>query len=70
MVLSPDPEMIRSPLGEYLTHVMVSVCPIHSNGGAGQDDNFPLTILMDLINLVLKVLDKIECEGKKGRVER
>ena len=45
------------------------VCPSHSNGGAGQDDNFPPTILMGLINLVLKVFDKVECEGKKGRVE-
>ena len=62
--------MIFSPLGEYLTHVMASVCPIRSHDGAGQDDSFPLTILMHLTNLVSKVLDKVECEGKKGSVER
>jgi len=46
------------------------VCPIHFNGGAGHDDNFPPTILMALVNLVMKVFDKVEREGKKGRVER
>ena len=51
-------------------HVILPVCPIHFNGGAGQDDNFPLTILMGLISFVLKVFNKVECEGKKGRVER
>jgi len=51
-------------------HMTPSVCPIHFNGGAGQDDKFPPTILIDFINLVLKVFDKVECEGKKGRVER
>jgi len=50
--------------------VIASVCPIHDNGGAGHDDNLPLTILMHLVNLVLKVFDKAECKGKKGRVER
>jgi len=45
------------------------VCPIHDNGGAGHDDNLPLTTSMALINLVLKVFDKIERKGKKGRVE-
>src|SRR5258706_317464 len=70
MVLSKDPEMICSPLGEQLMHVIYPGCPLHSNGGAGQDDNFPRTILMGLMNHVLKVFDKIECEGKKGRVER
>ena len=62
--------MIWSPLGEWLTHMIYPVCPIHFNGGAGQDDNFPPTILMDFIKLVLKVVDKVEREGKKGRVER
>ena len=50
--------------------VMVSECPIHSNGGAGHDHNVPFSILMALVNLVLKVFDKLEAEGKKGRVER
>ena len=50
--------------------VTLPVCPIHSNGGAGHDDNLRPTILMALVNLVLKVFDKVECEGKKGRVER
>jgi len=50
--------------------VIVSVCPIHSNGGAGHDDNVPLIILTALVNLVLKVFNKVERKGKKGRVER
>ena len=62
--------MICRPLGEYLMQVTLSLCPIHSNGGAGHDDNFPLTTLMPLVNLVLSVSDKVEREGKKGRVER
>jgi len=49
--------------------VIVSVCPIHNNGGAGHDDNLPLTTSMPLVNLVLKVFDKVERKGKKGRVE-
>jgi hypothetical protein len=49
---------------------MASVCPIHSNVGADHDDNLPLTTLMSLVNLVLKVFDKVERKGKKGRVER
>ena len=49
---------------------MTLVCPINANGGAGHDDNPPLTTLMDLVNVLLKVLDKVECEGKKGCVER
>ena len=51
-------------------HVMPPVCPIHSHVDGGQDDNFPPTILMGLINFVLKVFDKVEREGKKGRVDR
>jgi len=50
--------------------VIAWVCPIHEDGGAGHDDNLPLTTSMALVNLVLKVLDKVECKGKKGRVER
>jgi hypothetical protein len=48
---------------------MAPVCPIHSNGGAGHDDNLPPTILMPLVNLVPNVFDKVERKGKKGRVE-
>jgi len=51
-------------------HRIAPVCPIHDNGNAGHDDNPPLTILMALVNLVLKVFGKVECKGKKGRVER
>jgi len=50
--------------------LILLVCPIHDHGGAGHDDNFPLTTSMPLVNLVLKVFDKGEREGKKGRVER
>jgi len=50
--------------------VIPSVCPIHDSGGAGHEDNLPLTTLMTLVNLVPKVFDKVERKGKKGRVER
>jgi len=50
--------------------VMAPVCPIHDNGGAGHDNSPPLITLMPLVNLVLKVSDKVERTGKKGRVER
>jgi len=46
------------------------VCPVHDDGGAGHEDNLPLTTLMALVNLVLNVFDKVERKGKKGRVER
>jgi len=49
--------------------VILSVCPIHNNGGAGHDDNLPLTTSMPLVNLVLKVFDKVERKGRKGRAE-
>jgi len=49
--------------------VIAPVCPVHSNGGAGHDDNLPPTILMALVNLVLKVFDKVECKGRKGGAE-
>ena len=42
---------------------------IHSSGGAPHDNSFPLDILMALVNLVLKVIDKGDCEGRKGPVE-
>jgi hypothetical protein len=45
-------------------------CPIHDNGGAGHDDNLPLTTLISLVKLVLKVFNNVERKGKKGRVER
>ena len=45
------------------------VCPIHSNGGTGHDDNPPLFNSMPLVKCVQKVADKCECEGRKGRVE-
>ena len=50
--------------------VIALVCPIHDNGGAGHDDNLPLTTSMALVNIVLKVFDKVERKGKKERVER
>ena len=50
--------------------VIAPVCPIQVNGGAGHDDNFPLSTLIVLVNLVLKVSDKVDSEGKKGWVER
>jgi hypothetical protein len=46
------------------------VCPSHDNGGDGHDDNLPLTTLIALLNLVLKVFDNFERKGRKGRVER
>ena len=45
------------------------VCPIHCNGGAGHDNNFPPCILMVLGNHVLKKVDKCDSEGRKGPVE-
>jgi hypothetical protein len=50
--------------------VIPLVCPIHDNGGAGHDDNLPLTTSMALVNLMLKVFNTLERKGKKGRVER
>src|SRR5258706_11437874 len=49
--------------------VTQSVCPIHSNGGAGHDSNFPLFTSMPLANCAQKMVDKCDCEGRKGRVE-
>ena len=48
---------------------MLSLCPVHSNGGAGHDNTFPFCILMPLVNTLLKMVDKGDCEGRKGRVE-
>jgi len=60
---------MRYPSGEYLMQVIASVCPIHCNGGAGHDNNFPFRILMDFVNRVLKMVDKGDCEGRKGPID-
>ena len=57
------------PFGEQQMNVTARVCPIHCNGGAGHDNNFPLCILMVLVNHVPKMVDKGESEGRKGTVE-
>ena len=49
--------------------VTVWVCPIHCNGGAGHDNNFPPCTLMVLINHALKIADKGDSEGRKCPVE-
>ena len=38
-------------------------------GGAGHDDWFPTRILMALVNLPLRFLDKGDCDGRNGRPE-
>ena len=48
---------------------MMSVCPAHTNGSAGHDDSFPTHILMVLVNSLLNILDKGDCEGKNGPIE-
>ena len=48
---------------------MNHVCPVHSTGGAGHDDCFPVRILMALANSLLKIPDKGDCEGRNGRPE-
>ena len=45
------------------------VCPVHSNGGGGHDDSFPTRILMGLVNSLLNILDKGDCDGMNGCVE-
>ena len=45
------------------------LCPIHCNGGAGHDNFFPLCTLMALVNLVPKIVDKRDCDGRNGPVE-
>ena len=49
--------------------LIAPVCPIHSNGGAGHDTNFPLFTTIPLVNSASKVFDRCDCEGRKGRVE-
>jgi len=50
-------------------HVTLLVWPIHCNGGAGHDNNFPLRTLMLLGNHVLKIVDKGDCDGRNGPVD-
>jgi len=50
--------------------LIARACPTHDDGGAGHEDNLPLTTLMALVNLVSKEFDKVERKGKKDRVER
>src|SRR5260221_1608697 len=69
MVLSLDPETICRPFGEQLVQQTALLCPIHSSGGAGHDNNFPVCILMALVNPALRMADKCDCDGRKGRVE-
>ncbi len=40
--------------------------PLNSTGGAGHDDWFPTCTLMALVNSLLKILDKGDCEGRNG----
>ena len=49
--------------------VTLPVCPIHFNGGAGHDNNFPPFILIPLVKCVMKIVDKGESNGRKGCVE-
>src|SRR5260370_41277101 len=51
-------------------HMTALVCPTHSNAGAGHDNNFPLCTFMLLVNHILKMVDKLECDGRNGRVDR
>ena len=62
---------MKLPFGDQQMQRTASVCPLHSNGGAGQDNNFPIGISMalDLVNHVLKMVDNGDCEGRKGPVE-
>jgi len=45
------------------------VWPFHCNGGTGHVDNFPCRTLMPLENRVPNIVDKGDCEGRKGPVE-
>ena len=45
------------------------VCPVHINGGAGHDASFPTRIFMALVNSLLNIFDKGDCEGRNGPVE-
>ena len=67
--MSWDPVAMWYPFGEQQIDVIGSACPTHCNGGVGHDSNFPLCILMVLINHVPKMADKGDSEGRKGPVE-
>ena len=69
IVWSLDPVAMWYPFGEAQIDVIDFVCPTHCNGGVGQDNNFPLCILIVLVNHVLKMVDKGDSEGRKGPVE-
>ena len=64
-----DPEMTCRPSGENLRQVTLSVCPLHLNGFAGHDNNFPLCILIAFVNRVPKIFDNGDSDGKNGCVE-
>ena len=57
------------PLGEQLMDMTMRECPTHCDGGAGHDNNLPFCILIVLENHLLNVIDKGDCEGRKGPVE-
>ena len=50
-------------------HLTALMCPVHTNGGAGHDNSLPLCTLIDLVNHVLKTVDRGDCKGRKGLVE-
>src|SRR5258706_541668 len=68
IVMSLDPVAMWYPFGEQQMDMTAPVCPIHCNGGAGHDNNFPLCVLMVLVNHVPKMVDKGDSEGRNGPV--
>jgi hypothetical protein len=69
IVSSMDPVTTRVPSGEQLTLVMASACPVHVDGDAGHDNRLPARISIALVNSLLKILDKGDCEGRNGPAE-
>src|SRR5258706_7242249 len=69
IVLSLDPVAMWYPFGEQQMDLTTPACPVHCNGGACHDNNFPLCTLIILVNHVLKVADKGDSEGRKGPAE-
>ena len=69
MVLSKDPEMTWRPSGENLRQVTLLRCPLHRKGGTGHDNDFPLCILIALVNRVLNIIDNGDSDGRNGCVE-
>ena len=57
------------PIGEQLRDLTIPECPIHRDGGAGHDNSLPLCTLISLENRLLNVIDKGDCDGRKGPVE-